>query len=147
VVIQGTDVDDVTREYDDEVVSGGAITLMELDPHAHNFVRKAVVGLRYMSVLKPMRLDIDTATGTTLGSIKKFSEVTISFLNTKNAKYGHDTDNLHTIPDWGDGLFTGEKLVIADGGFNVEDDFVITNDSPFPCTVRAIIPRVDKTGR
>lgn len=148
VTIQGTDVDDNTIEYDNETVSSGIVTLMTLDPHEHNFVRKAVVGLSNRYIVKPMRLDVTTPGGTTKGSIKKFAEVVVSFLNTLGAQYGEDTDNLHDFTDaFGTTLYTGDKLAVTDGGFGVEDNFVISGNGPFPCTVRAIIPRVDKTGR
>lgn len=121
---------------------------MALSPHAHNFVRKAIVGLPFRYELKPMRLDTQTQSGSTKGSIKKFSEVVISFYNTLNAQYGKDTDNLHDIT-WPSSteLYTGDRVVVADGGFGVEDDFVISGNDPMPCTVRAIIPRMEQTGR
>jgi len=37
--------------------------------------------------------------------------------------------------------------VVADGGFDVENPFEITGSDPMPCSVRAIIPRIEQTGR
>jgi len=148
VTILGTDVDDTTTVYDDEVVdASGDITLMELSPHAHNFVRKAQIGLKYRYILKPMRLDVVTSGGTTKGTIARFAEVVISFYKTLGAKYGRNTDNLHTISDFGSTVYTGDVVVSTDGGFGVEDDFVISGDDPLPCVVRAIVPRKEVTGR
>lgn len=130
-----------------QTVSSGAITL---DYSAS----KVVVGLPYRYTLKPMRFDITSDTGTTKGSIKKFSEVVISFLETLNAEYGKDTSNLFSFPwrtteDYGTepNLYTGDKIAQHDGGYSVEDDFVISGIDPMPCTIRAIIPRVKVTGR
>jgi hypothetical protein len=146
VTILGTDVDDSTTVYDDEVVdASGDITLMELSPHAHNFVRKAQIGLKYRYTLKPMRLDLVTPAGTTKGRIAGFAEVVISFFKTLGAKYGRDTDNLQPISDFSSTRYTGDVLVTTDGGFGVEDDFVISGDDPLPCNVRAIIPRKEIT--
>ena len=113
-------------------------------------------GLPYTSLVTPMRLDINLSSGTTLGSIKNIPEIAISFHNTLNAKYGVSKDALFNI-DWDDpkwkntseveGLFTGLVTVAFDGGFDVEDELVISQSDPLPCTVRAIIPRVEKTGR
>jgi hypothetical protein len=100
-----------------------------------------------------MRLDQASAKGTTKGSIKKIAEVVISFFRTLNARYSDGTTErgidfrkteAYTTPP---SLFTGDKVVVADGGFDVEDGFEITGSDPLPCTVRAIVPRLDQTGR
>jgi len=148
VTILGTDVDDATTVYDDEVVdANGEVTTMTRTPHVHNFVRKAQIGLRYRYILKPMRLDVVTRKGTSKGSVARFAEVVISFYKTLGAEYGKDTDNLHTISDFGTTLYSGDVVVTTDGGFGVEDDFVISGNGLFPCVVRAVIPRKEITGR
>jgi len=151
VTVFGTDVDGITVVYDDEVVdASGDIDISSEDPHAHNFVKIARVGLRYIYIIKPMRLDMITSQGTTKGSIKKFAEVVISFFKTRGAKQGKDVDNLHTISDLptdGSSVFTGDTVVSTDGGYSVEDNFCISGEDPTPCVVRAIVPRVKKIGR
>ena len=148
VTVIGTDVDGITVVYDDEVVdASGDINITSEDPHAHNFVRTARVGLRYRYILKPMRMDVMTTQGTTKGSIKKFAEVVISFFKTLGAKQGKDTDNLTTITDFGSTVYTGDVVVSTEGGYDVEDGFVISGNDPLPCVVRAIVPRVKKIGR
>lgn len=148
VTILGTDVDDNTITYDDEIVDeNGDVTLMVLTPHAHNFVKKATIGLKYTYIYKPMRFDIVTQEGTTKGSIKRFAEVVISFFKTLGAKYGEDESNLHTISDFGSELLTGDVIVDHDGGYGTEDNFIISGNDPLPCVIRCIVPRVKKTGR
>jgi hypothetical protein len=101
-----------------------------------------------------MRLDQNTQQGTSKGSIKKITEAVISFYKTLNARYGDGTDTYDinwretsaeytTPPD----LVTGDKVVVADGGFSVEDPFQIEGSDPMPCSIRAIIPRIEQTGR
>jgi hypothetical protein len=101
-----------------------------------------------------MRMDQNTRQGTSKGSIKKIAEAVISFYQTLNAKYGDGTDTYKikwreasheysSPPD----LFTGDKVVVGDGGFSVEDPFEIEGSDPLPCAVRAIIPRLEVTGR
>ena len=119
---------------------------------AHD-VSVAQIGLPFTYKLKPMRMDQNTQQGTSKGSIGRFAEAVISFLNTLNAKFGDGTTT-HKIPwrefsdDYGDppALFTGDKVVNI-SGFSVEDPFQIEGDDPMPCSVRAIIPRKAIPGR
>ena len=52
-----------------------------------------------------------------------------------------------------DGLFTGDVTVHQDGGFSIEDSILISSSEtdditdPTPLTVRAIVARIDHTGR
>jgi len=125
-------------------VNGGETTITST-------VNKAVTGLRSRYKLKPMRLDID---GSTRGSIRKIPELVVSFLDTFNAKYGTEVDDLVNFnwrtteafdspPD----LFTGDKIATFDGGFSNEDSILISGNDPAPCTVRGIIARTERTGR
>jgi len=123
------------------IVTDGEVTLEES-------VTQAIVGLPYRYKLKPMRFDIGNQFQTTKGSLKRFAELVISFFESSGAKYGVDADNLFDISDWPDtGLYTGDVVVAHEGGFDVEDSVIITGDEPLPCVVRAMIPRIEKTGR
>ena len=133
--------------FSSQIVTNGTVTL-------DNLVSKAVIGLPFTFKLKPMRFDLTTEYGTSKGSIKKISELVISFYRSLLVKYGRDEDNLFDI-DWrtteayGEppALYTGDKVVTVDGGFDVEDSVLITGDSPLPCIIRAIVPRLEQTGR
>lgn len=113
---------------------------------------KVHIGLPFQYRLQPMRFDLDTYGNSAYGSNRKISDLTISFLETLNAKYGSSMDNLfdilwrttepYTTPPK---LFTGDKRVVMDGGFSTEDPILIVGDDPFPCTVRAIFARIDIT--
>ena len=112
------------------------------------------IGLPYTYKLSPMRLDYTTpGEGTTHGAKKVINEIGISFYKTLNAKYGINATDLYDI-EWEKeelattkALFTGDVTVHLDGGFNTNDNIYISGSDPLPCTVRAIIPRVEKTGR
>jgi len=133
-----------------EEVSGGAITIA-------NEVSKAAIGLPFRFTLKPMRLDqlyANAPRGASKGSFKKIAELVISFLDTLNAKYGTSADELFPIEwrtteahDTPPALYTGDIVVPFDGGFDPEDPIVISGEDPLPCTVRAIIARLDVVGR
>jgi hypothetical protein len=99
-------------------------------------------------------MDQTTKQGTSKGSIKKFAECVISFLETLNAQYGDGTNDYkiawrETSASYGSApaLFSGDTVVHTDGGFDVEDPIEIKGSSPMPCTVRALIPRVERFGR
>lgn len=127
---------------DTQTVENGSVTLSAP-------VFKAIIGLPYRYTLKPMRFDLLTRRGTSKGSIKRFAELAISFFESAGPKYGVDSDNLfHVNPKWVAGeLFTGDKVLKHEGGFDVEDSIIITGDDPLPCIVRAMIPRIHQTGR
>ncbi len=127
-------------------VSGGEITIKTAGD-------RVVVGLPYEYKVSPMRPDVTSLGGTTLGSIMKTHEIVASFFKTLNAKYGNgdnqDDIDWRTTEPYGSppDLFTGLKTLVFDGGFTDEQNVVISGSDPFPCTVRAIILRTKKTGR
>jgi len=133
--------------YDDETVVGGEVTI-------DTEVVKASIGLSNTYKLKPMILDINAQEGSIRGTIRRVPELVLSFVNTFNTKYGVDTDNLfdinwRTTEVYGDppAMFTGDKIVNFDGGFSNDESILISGSGPEPCTIRAIIPRTDITGR
>lgn len=119
-------------------------------------VKKAQVGLAFTYKLEPMRPDVSGPGGTTHGSIVKVPEMGISFLNTMNAKYGVDDDALFDV-DWTNarwknnteitGLFTGDVVVVVNGGFTLENNLIISGSDPLPATVRCLVPKLEQTGR
>ena len=129
-----------------KVVSGGVITIDKAGTTVH-------AGLPSTYQLSPMRLVADTQAGTSLGSITKVSEVIVSLYKSLNVKIGdgideYDLDWRSTeVYDSPPNLFTGMVIVSHDGGFNTESNIVISGSDPFPCTIRAIIARIEKTGR
>ena len=132
--------------YAEQVVTDGSITI-------NNEVEKAHVGLPFEYKVSPMRLDVTTGAGATLGSIKNISELSISFLETLNARYGDGTDTYdidwRTTEVYGSppDMFTGLKTVAFDGGFSAEDTIIISGRDPLPATIRSITARIEKTGR
>jgi len=128
-------------------VSNGSVTL----PDAAS---RVIIGLPFRYTLKPMRLDFTSGTHTSQTAEKNIGEVGVSFWRSGMAEYGRDTDNLFGL-DWRTTeaydsppiLYTGEKTLAPEGGFDKEDEFIITGNAPVNCTVRAIIPRVTVTGR
>jgi hypothetical protein len=129
-----------------ETVSSGVITIDEASTTVH-------AGFPIEYEVKPMRMDTMTPAGTTHGSISHIPEVVISFYKTGGAEYGDGTNTYdikwRTTEDYDSppDLFTGDKKVSFGSGFTTEKNVVISGSDPLPCTVRAIIPRIKKTGR
>jgi len=138
-----------------KTVSSGEITLDTAASVVH-------VGLPFTPIVKPVRLDTENSGGSTHGSIKKAAEISISLLNSKDVAYGDSEDDLYDVDlEYSQlvnneeiaGLFTGDVTEHQDAGFSIEDPIIITSKStsnvtnPTPLTVRAIVSRVDKTGR
>ncbi len=130
-----------------QTVVDGAVTL-------DSEVSKAAVGLAFRYILKPMRFDIVTRDGTSKSLPKKISRVTINLLNSLNVKFGVDVDHLQDIDSRTEEpyssppeLFTGDKEVVLDGGFDPEDPLLISGVDPMPCNVRSIVSRLEVTGK
>ena len=94
-----------------------------------------------------MRLDVPTQDGSMQGSTKKIHKVIASFYNTLGAQYGDSLTNLKNIT-WPDdaALYTGDRDLPFDGGLSADDDIFISGDGCYPCTVRALIVHMEKTG-
>ncbi len=142
-------------EMDTAVVGAGGTTAVKLNGVATN-ATIVQAGLQYTYKLQPMRPDVSGPGGTSHGSKVKVPEMVISFLNTVAARYGVSDSTLKdidfTYPDWVNessitGLFTGDIIVTVDGGFSIDNPLIISDDGPMPCTVRALVPRLDVTGR
>ena len=99
-----------------------------------------------------MRIDVNTQGGASHSMIKKISKFFVSFFETLGTQFGIE-GNMYNI-DWRTeeaygsppDLFTGDKSLIFDGGFDTEDPIILSGEGPEPCTVRAIIVETDFTG-
>ncbi len=129
------------------VNASGEITLDETGD-------RAVVGLSSEYRVSPMRPDIVTQGGTTHGSIQIVPEIVLSLFASGGVEYGDGTNqqpiDFRTDEDYDSppNLFTGDTDALPfDGGFTKDVNIVISGSGPLPCTVRAIILRIEKTGR
>ena len=126
-----------------KVVSGGQVTI---DKEASLID----VGLGYSSNLATMRVEAGSADGPAQGKIKKISEVTLRLYNTLGVKVGVDFDNMDTISfretsdkmDNSPPLFSGDKQIAFNGGYNTDGRVFVSQDQPLPMTLLAIISTV-----
>lgn len=140
VIYDGTEDESAVSEL-------GVLTLPETITAA-----KVHIGLPYPSKLRPMRIIV----GDSMGSHVRVAELVISLYNTGALKYGVNENNLIDVDlndvRWNNtckikGLFTGEVVVSVPGGFDPLVPIFIVSDAPLPLTVRAIVPRIERTGR
>jgi len=129
--------------FTNQVVSGGQVILASA-------VSKASIGLPRRYTLQPMRIESNASTH---GSQRKIAELVLSFLESGGVQYGKSLSALYdidfrTTEVYGapPALYTGDKRVVFDGGFDPEDPILITGTQPLPCTLRAIVARWHITG-
>ena len=134
--------------HPDRVVTSGAITLQVP-------ATTASVGLGYTSRLQTMRLEAGARDGTAQGKTKRINKVVVRFLATLGAKAGPDENTLDQL-EFRSGsdpmnapppLFTGDKLMEWQGGYDFDAYMVIEQDQPLPMTVIAIMPQVTTQDR
>lgn len=113
------------------------------------------VGKHYDSFTKPMRLDVDTAGGTSHGQRKRINKINLSLLNSKDVTGGDNETTQIPIVLTSEGLinntevtglFTGDVEASFNSGFSVDDPILISVSGAAPLTIRAIVTDLDQTG-
>ena len=120
-------------------VSDGKITLSRAASKVH-------AGLKYEAKLKPMRIDLALQSGSTMADKKVITVITFFFYQTLGVKYGPSVTELTEMDfrrvedamDTAVPLFTGDKQVTFEGGYDTSADIIVVSDKPLPCTTQAI---------
>jgi len=128
----------------DYVVASGAITVPVANvPTLGTYV----VGLPYRAIIQPMKLEIQMANGPSAGRTRKVHKLRVRFKDTGGGvKFGPDLSNLEEVifrdavdtMDASAPLFTGDKEVAFNGGYETSGSIVIVQDAPLPFTVIGI---------
>ena len=129
--------------HPDCVVSGGSITLQRS-------AQLVQVGLRYSSILKPMRIEAGAADGTAQGKTKRIHKVVFRLVSSSSFRYGSRPDNLLTMEfrtaanqmDRAVPLYTGDRLVDWPGGYETDGYIYIESDSPTALGIAGIFPQI-----
>jgi hypothetical protein len=129
--------------HPNETVASGAITL-----DRSSLVVQA--GLPFTSTLEPMRIEAGAQDGTSQGKTKRVHEIVIRLYKTLGLQVGPDSSNLDTISFRSTGddmdeyvpLFTGDKIIPFNSGYDRDGLIRIVSDQPLPVTVLAIMPRM-----
>lgn len=129
--------------HPDCVVSSGSITLARS-------ATKVQVGLACPASIITQRINAGGADGTSQGKTKRITKVVLRFLRTLGAQAGFNTDNLDEIQfrsgsdpmDAPPPVFSGDKLLEWNGGYDFEGYISISQPQPLPMTIVAIMPQV-----
>lgn len=129
--------------HPDCVVAGGSIVLQKAATHVQ-------IGLPYKAILKTMRIEAGAADGTAQGKTKRIHNATFRVVGSGSFKVGPDASNLETVEfrkpsDKMDGavpLFTGDKLVPWDNGYDTDGYIYIQSYQPTALGIAAVFPQV-----
>jgi len=122
--------------HPDRTVTNGAITLQESATNVK-------IGYGYTANCKTLPVDVQGDLGSSQGSIKKITELTVRFWNTLGCQAGQELDKLDDIVfrsstdrmDVSPPLFTGDKDLLLNMNYNSEAGFYLRQDKPFPCNI------------
>ena len=129
--------------HPDVTVSSGVITLTR-------YVIKAHVGLNYTSTLKTMRIEAGSTDGTAQGKVKRLQHATLRLFRSVGVKIGQSDTLTDVVPfrssaykmDQAITLFTGDKQIEFDSGFDTDGFVTVVQDQPLPLTLLGIYVRL-----
>jgi len=129
--------------HPERTVSSGAIVLSR-------YVTKAHVGINYQSTLKTMRIEAGAVDGTAQGKIKRLQHATLRLYRSVGVKVGESATQTDLIPfrsssqrmDQAISLFTGDKQIEFDGGYDTDGFVTVIQDQPLPLTLLGIYVRL-----
>jgi hypothetical protein len=129
--------------HPDRVVTSGSIILTREASVVH-------IGYACPATLTTQRINAGGADGTSQGKTKRITKVVIRFLRTLGAKAGFSEAELDEIQfrsgsdpmDTAPPVFTGDKLLEWNGGYDFDGYITIKQEQPLPMTVSAIMPQV-----
>ncbi len=107
------------------------------------------IGLPYAPYLQPMRPDANLQTGTTQGMLGRTYKIDLSLYESYGVKCGEDENSLYPVNEVNEdppSLCTGFYENPFNGTVGKDLNLLITNEGPYPMTIRAIIPSVEKFG-
>jgi len=130
--------------HQDKTVANGAVSM-------NVSTTVAAIGYGYTSVMETLRLEAGSSDGTSQGKPKRIHAITVRLHETVGAEIGSGLDKLNRIyfrdssmpMDQAVPLFTGDKDVEFEGGFDDDDRIYARQTQPLPLTVLALFPRLN----
>lgn len=134
--------------HPDVVVASGAVTLTRSASVVH-------LGLQYVSNVQTLRLEAGAADGTAQGKTKRIHRVAMRLYKTLGLKFGPDSSRLDILPfrtsadEMGNppSLYTGDKSVSWNNGYETEGYIYLRQDQPLPFTLLGIFPQLHTQDR
>jgi hypothetical protein len=132
----------------DQVVIDGTITI----PVASSVVH---IGLKYETIIQPMRIDVDSRMGIMQAKEKSIYEAVLYLMDTGAVSVKASGDRYDAIRDlsaaplYGEAneLYTGETAGISiETGSSTDPTFILRADQPLPFTLVAAILKYNLTG-
>jgi hypothetical protein len=127
--------------HPDVIVSAGSVTLTRAASVVH-------LGLPYASDLQTLRIEAGAQDGTAQGKTKRIHRVTVRLFKTLGLKFGPDATSLDVLPfrtsadsmGTPPALYTGDKSVNWNDGYDTEGVMYFRQDQPLPFTLLGIFP-------
>ena len=125
------------------VASGGIVTV-------NDSVAQTVIGLPYTHILKSVRTEAGSLFGMAQGDVKRIDQVTIRFDRTAACSYGRNEDDtlidINFRPsdlamDDPTPMYTGDKKLEFQAGYDRECYFYLEGSDPLPCSVVGVYIR------
>lgn len=122
--------------HDECEVLNGEITL-------NGYHNKIHAGLHYGMKLQPMKLEVQTMTGSAQAKTKRIESLTARFYNTIGCKAGENENEVKDLI-FGENaeLFSGDISMEFNGDYGTGADIFFVHDQPLPCTILAIMPEL-----
>jgi hypothetical protein len=129
--------------HPDVVVSVGKVTLVRSASVVH-------IGLSYESNIKTLRIEAGAADGTAQGKTKRIHRVNARLYKTLGLKFGPNATNLDILPFRTSAdamgnppeLFTGDKTINWNSGYETEGQMYFRQDQPLPFTLLGLMPQL-----
>lgn len=111
----------------------------------------AVAGYNFVSNLQTLRIESGSVDGTSQGKPKRIHGITLRLYETVGIEVGNDSGEIDRIPfrdssmamDEAVPLFTGDKNIEFEGGFDDDDRIYVRQNQPLPISVLAFFPRMN----
>jgi len=125
-------------------VSGGAISL--------DFpATSAAIGYGFTSSMQTLRIESGSQDGTSQGKPKRIHGITMRLFETVGVEVGNDAGEIDRVffrdssmaMDEAVPLFTGDKDIEFEGGFEDDDRIYLQQTQPLPLTILALYPRMN----
>jgi hypothetical protein len=110
-----------------------------------------VAGYNFVSNLQTLRIESGSVDGTSQGKPKRIHGITLRLYETVGIEVGNDSGEIDRIPfrdssmamDQAVPLFTGDKNIEFEGGFDDDDRIYVRQNQPLPISVLAFFPRMN----
>lgn len=108
---------------------------------------EVIAGLAYRSLAQPLSIEAGSQLSNSLGTVRRIDRLVFKFTDTVGVKFGRNTSSLDQI-EFRDPLlplnqpiplFTGDKEVLYDDGYELSSSPIVIQDLPYPFYLNAVV--------